>query len=119
MIKEQFIKQRMEIDKVTRKYFDKNYIVIECDCGKSYCNGWRCLTKSDINDENLFNYIKKIENEKKQFISWLEDKIKEYQEELSNSWMEDEENDFSFELKIKIEMLKEVLDFVNKGGKDE
>ena len=73
MTKEEFIKQRMEIDKVTRKYFDKNYIVIECNCGKSYCNGWRCLTESDINDADLFNYIKNLQQRIDKAIEYLKE----------------------------------------------
>ena len=110
MNKEKFIKQRMEIDKVTRKYFDKNYIVIECNCGKSYCNGWRCLTESDVNDVDLFNYIKKTENEKQQLISFLEDKIKE---EYIGGCDILSQNSF----KARKQAFQEVLNFVNKGGK--
>ena len=121
MEKEKFIKQRIEIDKVTRKYFDKNYIVIECDCGKSYCNGWRCLTKSDINDENLFNYIKKIENEKQQLISFLEEKIKKYNEEIQHCREVKEEypkvKEDIRDFYIERDIYQEALDFVNRGNK--
>ena len=115
MDKEEFIKQRMEIDKVTRKYFDKNYIVIECTCGKSYCNGWCCLTKDDV-DEDLFNYIKKIKNEKQQLISFLEDKVKEYKEN-EIVYKKDKLPILKIYSKAKKKAFQEVLDFVNKGGK--
>ena len=111
MSKEEFIKQRMEIDKVTRKYFDKNYIVIECTCGKSYCNGWYCLIKDDVNVD-LFNYIKKIENEHQQLISFLENKIKnhKFDERLTHK---------QIEIKACVRnAFQEVLDFVKKGYKE-
>ena len=118
MEKEKFIKQRIEIDKVTRKYFDKNYIVIECDCGKSYCNGWRCLTKSDINDENLFNYIKNLENEKQQLISFLDDRINLCDKDIKEF---DKNRNVYFRIIEDTKMCKktyqDVLNFINKGFK--
>lgn len=70
MTREEFIKQRMKIDKVSRKYFEKNYIVVECNCGKSYCNGWRCLIKDDI-DADLFDYVKELEQQKNKAIKYI------------------------------------------------
>ena len=66
------------------------------------------------------------ENEKQQLISFLEDKIKNYEEDIENSkpYLEHKElfqqvqNDIHTS-KCIITNLKEVLDFVNKGGKDE
>ena len=107
MEKEKFIKQRIEIDKVTRKYFDKNYIVIECDCAKS-----------DINDENLFNYIKNLENEKQQLISFLDDRINLCDKDIKEF---DKNRNVYFRIIEDTKMCKktyqDVLNFINKGFK--
>ena len=47
MNKEEFIKQRCEIDKITEEEFKKQYRVVKCYCGQPYCKGYRCL---DLND---------------------------------------------------------------------
>ncbi len=60
MTKEDFIKQRMEIDHITRKTFDKTYLVIPCNCGAIYCHGYKCLEKNKI-DEWLLLYIEDLQ----------------------------------------------------------
>ncbi len=57
--------------------------------------------------------------EKQQLISFLEDKIKEYKEKISkyDLWHEAGE-DINF-LILKKQIYQEVLDFIEKGGKDE
>ena len=78
-------------------------------------------------DENIFDInIFKLYEEKQQLISFLEDKIKNYEESIENSkpYLERKElfnqvqNDIHTD-KCIIRNLQEVLDFVNKGGKDE
>ena len=69
--------------------------------------------------------LAKLENEKQQLISFLEDKIKNYEESIENSkpYLERKElfnqvqNDIHTD-KCIIRNLQEVLDFVNKGGKE-
>lgn len=102
--------------KIYAKDLEKIFPIDEKDIGEGNPEIFDKLSDKVVIDlQNAM--IEQFLDKKTQLIKFLEDKIKEYQEELSNSWMEDEENDFSFELKIKIEMLKEVLDFVEKGGK--
>ena len=57
-------------------------------------------------------------NEKQQLISFLEDKIKEYDEKI-NAFYETYFDKNCPNLESKLEAFQEVLDFVNKGGKDE
>lgn len=52
MTREEFIKQRCEIDKITEEEFEKNYRVVECNCGQLYCKGYRCLDLDDLLKEN-------------------------------------------------------------------
>lgn len=52
MTREEFIKQRCEIDKITEEVFEKNYRVVECNCGQLYCKGYRCLDLDDLLKEN-------------------------------------------------------------------
>ena len=96
MSKEEFIKQRCEIDKITEKEFEEQYRVVDCDCGKPYCKGYRCLDLDDLLKENQelkkqleeINYtiipncdirplIDKFRTQQKEFIKWLEDESKE------------------------------------------
>ena len=100
MNKEEFIKQRCEIDKITEEEFEKRYRVVKCNCGQSYCKGYRCLDLDGLLKENqelkkqleekeniacnwkdscLENTgkIEKLENQQKEFIEYLEDLIKQ------------------------------------------
>ena len=45
--KEDFIKQRMELDGITRKQFDERYEVKECNCGMPYCRGFIAKEKGE------------------------------------------------------------------------
>lgn len=96
MTREEFIKQRCEIDKITEEEFEKRYRVVKCNCGQPYCKGYRCLdldgllkenqslkeqleeldkklfiTKNelDIREKSINNQL----NQQKEFIKWLED----------------------------------------------
>ncbi len=58
--------------------------------------------------------IKKLFNEKQQLIKFLKDKIKEYEVVPSDI------NELDYNCLVgKYIALQEILDFVNKGGKDE
>lgn len=61
MNKEEFIKQRCEIDKITEEEFKKKYRVVKCYCGQPYCKGYRCLDLDDLLRENE-ELKKKYEN---------------------------------------------------------
>nr|DAO32455.1 MAG TPA: GEMININ, MULTICILIN CYCLE, DNA REPLICATION LICENSING [Caudoviricetes sp.] len=62
MTREEFIKQRCEIDKITEEEFEKRYRVVKCNCGQPYCKGYRCLDLNDLLEENqeLKEKIEKI-----------------------------------------------------------
>lgn len=52
MTREEFIKQRCEIDKITEEEFEETYRVVKCNCGMPYCRGYRCLDLDDLLKEN-------------------------------------------------------------------
>lgn len=52
MTREEFVKQRCEIDKITEAEFEKTYRVVDCNCGAPYCKGYRCLDLDDLLKEN-------------------------------------------------------------------
>lgn len=52
MTREEFIKQRCEIDKITEEEFEKRYRVVKCNCGQYYCKGYRCLDLDGLLKEN-------------------------------------------------------------------
>lgn len=88
---------------------------------QSFCEGYECPIF-----QNCLVEINQFKNEKQQLIKFLEDKIKNYEEDIENSkpYLEHKElfqqvqNDIHTS-KCIITNLKDVLDFVNKGGKDE
>ena len=45
--KEDFIKERMELDGITRERFDEKYEVKECNCGMPYCKGFIAKEKKE------------------------------------------------------------------------
>lgn len=76
MAREEFIKQRCEIDKITEEEFERTYRVVECNCGKIYCNGYRCL---DL--DGLFQELKKqLEEYKKKLMRITKMEIKQIDE---------------------------------------
>lgn len=97
MTREEFIKQRCEIDKITEEEFEKRYRVVKCNCGQPYCKGYRCLDLDGLLKENqslkkqleetngmiekcgfvnieqvMLSYCGLIAQQK-EFIKWLED----------------------------------------------
>ena len=71
MSKEEFIKQRCEIDKITEEEFEEQYRVVDCDCGKPYCKGYRCLDLDDLLKENQ-ELKKQLEEIQKEYIEFQE-----------------------------------------------
>ena len=65
MTREEFIKQRCEIDKITEEEFKKRYRVVKCNCGQSYYIGYRCLDLDDLLKENqeLKKQLEELEKE--------------------------------------------------------
>lgn len=110
MTREEFIKQRCEIDKITEEEFEEIYRVVECNCGKPYCKGFRCLDLDDLLKENqelkkqleeknkkyipgeyaTETFIKTIDenillkNQQKDFIKYLEDEINKWNYNYDN-----------------------------------
>ena len=95
MTREEFVKQRCEIDKITEEEFERTYRVVECNCGKIYCKGYRCLDLDGLLKENqelnkqLEQYQEEVcildmrtdenikyKNQQKEFIKYLEDEKK-------------------------------------------
>ena len=91
MTKEEFVKQRCEIDKIIEEEFEKTYRVVDCNCGAYYCKGYRCLDLDDLLKENQ-KYKKVIDKV-------LED-IKEYKELNYSKYYENE---------IEIELIDKIL----------
>ena len=79
MTKEEFVKQRCEIDKITEEEFEKTYRVVDCNCGAYYCKGYRCLDLDDLLKEN--QKYKEVIFKIKMIISA---RIKEYQKKIDN-----------------------------------
>ena len=96
MTREEFVKQRCEIDKITKEEFAKKYRVVDCNCGQPYCKGYRCLDLDDLLKENqeLKKLLEKIDytiipnsdikllidkykNQQKEFIKYLEKRYKD------------------------------------------
>ena len=91
MTKEEFVKQRCEIDKITEEEFEKTYRVVDCNCGAYYCKGYRCL--------DLDGLLKENQKYKKVIDKVLED-IKEYKELGYSKCYENE---------IEIELIDKIL----------
>ena len=79
MTREEFIKQRCEIDKITEEEFGKRYRVVKCNCGQSYCKGYRCLDLDGLLKENQ-KYKEVIDNIK----MGISARIKKYQQKIDN-----------------------------------
>lgn len=72
MTREEFIKQRCEIDKITEEEFEKRYRVVKCNCGQPYCKGYRCLDLDGLSKENQ-ELKKQLEEYQLQNINLRED----------------------------------------------
>lgn len=102
MTREEFIKQRCEIDKITEEEFEEIYRVVECNCGKPYCKGFRCLDLDDLLKEN--QELKK-QLKPNYYVKGLEGTLKEYQQEMNKvaiqqkdfiKYLEDEINKWNY-----------------------
>lgn len=91
MTREEFIKQRCEIDKITEEEFEERYRVVKCNCGQPYCKGYRCLDLDGLLKENqklkeAIDKIKHILNNQINYrefvdiVNAIEDVVKEVSE---------------------------------------
>lgn len=135
MTREEFVKQRCELDKITEEEFEKTYRVVDCNCGALYCKGYRCLDLDDLLKENqelkkqleetdrkLFLTKNELDmrqktidnklNQQQEFINWLEAEIKSY-EAISDLLF-----NHNKELKVYKEVLAKCKETIG-GNKDE
>ena len=84
MTKEEFVKQRCEIDKITEEEFEKTYRVVDCNCGAYYCKGYRCLDLDGLLKEN-----KKQKEVIDKAIEYIESKEYEYGDEEQDNYIYD------------------------------
>ena len=91
MTKEEFVKQRCEIDKITEEEFEKTYRVVDCNCGAYYCKGYRCLDLDGLLKEN--QKYKEVGNTYKKrcqlAIEYIESKKYEYGDEEQDNYIYD------------------------------
>ena len=108
MTREEFVKQRCEIDKITEEEFEKTYRVVDCNCGAYYCKGYRCL---DL--DGLLKEIEQLQQENKQ--------LKENYERIynENCILREKHNISDIDLLDENYRLKQVIDkaieFTNKN----
>lgn len=95
MTREEFIKQRCEIDKITEEEFEKQYRVIKCDCGQPYCKGYRCLDLDGLLKEiqESKEKLNKYENPEDMtlMMMWCTEKVKDENKKLKQQ-LEDKED---------------------------
>ena len=70
-----------------------------------------------ILDTDFYLYLAKCENNHNQLITWLENKIKEYKE-YTDTYKKEKIGNCKLYCEAKLFVYQEVLDFVNKGGKE-
>ncbi len=73
MTREEFVKQRCEIDKITEEEFEKKYRVVDCNCGEYYCKGYKCLDLDGLLKENqeLKKQVEDVFNENIELLTTL------------------------------------------------
>lgn len=99
--KEDFIKEAMDLEGLTREEFNKIYEVKECNCGREFCKG--------------FIKVEKVEEKKK-----IPEKIKiEHDGHTYNNFYIVNQNGSKCYLtkhsKMIAETLNQVIDYLNKG----
>ena len=86
MTREEFKKQRCEIDKITEEEFEKQYRVVKCNCGQPYCKGYRCLDLDGLlrDNQELKEKLDKYENPEDMtlMMMWCTEKVKDENEKL-------------------------------------
>lgn len=96
MTREEFIKQRCEIDKITEEEFEKQYRVVKCDCGQPYCKGYRCLDLDGLlrDNQELREKLDKYENPEDMtlMMMWCTEKVKDENQALNKQLEENKDN---------------------------
>lgn len=86
MTREEFKKQRCEIDKITEEEFEKQYRVVKCDCGQPFCKGYRCLDLDGLlrDNQELREKLDKYENPEDMtlMMMWCTEKVKDENKKL-------------------------------------
>lgn len=112
MTREEFIKQRCEIDKITEEEFEKRYRVVKCNCGQPYCKGYRCLDLNGLLKEN--QELKKQLEDKEDYINKLQatkDKLDKWDYENTM-----QQKEFIRYLKEKEKQFDMIGDPINSGA---
>ncbi len=131
MTREEFKKQRCEIDKITEEEFEKQYRVVKCNCGYPYCKGYRCLDLDDLVRENQklkerIEYLERSNNrredtilEQRQRISDLEDKLSKIETLIINHNCDTGDIYYKYNSKfLKSELKQRILEIVYEQGSD-
>lgn len=115
MTREEFIKQRCEIDKITEKEFEKQYRVVKCDCGQPYCKGYRCLDLDGLlrDNQELKEKLDKYENPEDMtlMMMWCTEQVKDENKKLKRQ-LEDtitsytEEHNLRHNSDLKLDVLE-------------
>lgn len=118
MTREEFIKQRCEIDKITEEEFEKRYRVVKCNCGQPYCKGYRCLDLDGLLKENQ-ELKKQLEVGEQQYNDLVEEKekLEERISYLERSIERKEETITELELE-RVPYTNEYIDKINKKNED-
>lgn len=116
MTREEFVKQRCEIDKITEEEFEKTYRVVDCNCGAPYCKGYRCLNLDDLLKENQ-EFKKQFEEKSKEInrnktLNFINKVFEE------NTKLKNQQKEFINYINDYIELLKDNPDLVEEGQKD-
>lgn len=111
MTREEFVKQRCKINKITEAEFEKTYRVVDCNCGAPYCKGYRCLDLDGLLKENqeLKEQLDKYENPKDMtlMMMWSTEKVKDENKKLKKQLEEWEHH---------LKCSKEMLDIQGQKG---
>lgn len=118
MTREEFIKQRCEIDKITEEEFEKRYRVVKCNCGQPYCKGYRCLDLDGLLKENE-ELKKQLEVGEQQYNDLVEEKekLEERISYLERSIERKEETITELELE-RVPYTNEYVEKVKKANED-
>lgn len=90
--KEDFIKEVMDLEGLTREEFNKIYEVKECNCGRAFCKG--------------FIKVEKVEEEKK-----IPEKLND-----DNAIWEEQARDIDYDFKNVINDIIDYLDYLKSKG---
>ncbi len=129
MTREEFIKQRCEIDKITEEEFEKRYRVVKCNCGQPYCKGYRCLDLDGLLKENeelkkqlevgeqQYNDLVEEKEKLEERISYLERSIERKEETITELELErvPYTNEYVEKVKKENEDLKRQLEYIRSG----